>query len=530
MKAKTNKKKITQDRITNQSKQSTSKKSSDDKMRIIIYLLILLFAYIPTYNHIFDKKLAFLGDNANYYVFGKAIADGKGYINSHVVEQTKVNSFPPGYSFLIANTIKVFNDKITTIKITNGVLYFLSLIILFFFFRQISKNINLSFVLTLVMLFNFYLLQYSTWMMSEIPFIFFTSLSLLALSKIKTEKAPWLDYWFFIMLFAMAYSYHIRSQGIALFAGVFGYYLVQKNWKHLAATFAGFIALLLPWYIRNSSLPGSPYEKALTYKNYYDTSKGKMDGLGDWMDRFVENFSRYITSEIPSSIFGTEPNYESGSWLAGFLILAIVGFGIFRTKKYQIAIAAYILATFGILMIWPPVWTGVRFMLPIVPLLIFFFFYGIYEIIIVLLSKAKIDTVKVAKILPFFFLVFIFVFYPKLDKLNKEAKTPINPLYKNYFALAKWTKNNLPKDAIILCRKPMLFHLYSEHFVNGIVKIDNPEEALEKMKERKYTHIVIYGDGLSQRYFVPLYQKYPKKFPVIQKLSNPDVYLMEINP
>jgi len=365
-------------------------------------------------------------------------------------------------------------------------------------------------------------------MMSEIPFIFFSSLALLALSKVNTQKTPWTDYWFYIMLFAIAYSYHIRSQGIALFAGVFAYYLVQKNWKHLLATFVGFAGLLIPWYMRNSDLPGSPYEKALTYKNYYDTSQGKMEGIGDWIDRFTENFSRYMTSEIPSAIFGNEPNYEAGSWMAGILILALVGFGIFKMKKYQIAMAAYILATFGILMIWPPVWTGVRFMLPIVPLLIFFFFYGIYELIALLLEKAKIDTVKVAKVLPFFFLVFVFVFYPKTDKLHENAQQSINPLYNNYFSLAKWTKNNLPEDAIILCRKPMLFHLYSEHFVNGIVKIDNPEEALEKMKERKYTHIVIYGDGLSQRYFIPLYQKYPEKFPIIQKLSNPDVYLMEI--
>ena len=235
-----------------------------------------------------------------------------------------------------------------------------------------------------------------------------------------------------------------------------------------------------------------------------------------------------MTSEIPASLFGNQPDYEAGSWMAGILILALVGFGIYKMKKYQIAIAGYILATFAILMIWPPVWTGIRFMLPIVPLLIFLFFYGIYSLILVGLTFLKIDLTKAERVLPYFFLIFIFVLFPKIKSLNEESKKYIEPLYKNYFAMANWTKNNLPEDVIILCRKPMLFHLYSDHFVQGIVKIDDPDEALAKMKEEHYTHIVIYGDGLSQKYFIPLYNKYPEKFPVIQKLSNPDVYLMEI--
>lgn len=510
-------------------KEIKSNNNSSEKIRIIIYLLILLFAFIPTYNYTFDKKIAFLGDNASYYVFGKAIASGKGYVNAHVVQESKVNSFPPGYPAIISVVVNTFGDKITTIKKANGVMYFLSLVVLFFFFRQISKNIDLSFILTFVMLFNFYLLQYSTWMMSEISFILFTSIALLSLSFIKTDKAPWKCGWFYLMIASLAFSYHIRSQGIALFGGIFLYYLTQRNWKYLISSTVSFIALLIPWYIRNSDMATSPYSNALKYKNYYDHSQGVMEGIGDWMDRFTGNFSRYMSSEISSAIFGYEPNYDNGSWLAGFLILAIIGFGIYKLKKYQIAIAGYILGTFAILMIWPTVWTGVRFMLPLVPLLIFLFFYGIYQLIVFILDKIKVDITKVNKVLPYLFIVFFFVFYPKLDVLHKSAKKKLNPLYRNYFAMAKWTKTNIEKDAIILCRKPMLFHLYSDHYVNGIIKKSDPDEVLRIMKKGNYSYIVLYGDGLSQKYFIPLYKKYPERFQIVQRLQNPDVYLMKID-
>jgi hypothetical protein len=502
---------------------------STEQKHIIAYLLILLFAFIPTYNHIFDKKIAFLGDNASYYVFGRSIAHGNGYVNAHVVSKTPVNSFPPGYSALISVVMKTVGEDITTIKKTNGVLYFASLVILFFFFRQISQNIHLSFILTLVMMFNFYLLQYSTWMMSEIPFIFFSSLSLLGLAQLNLDKNPLKDPWFYVFVLTMVASYHIRSQGIALFGGAFLFLLIQRNWKYLAATSVGFISLIIPWMVRNSKLGASPYESALKYKDYYNRANGEMEGLGDWMDRFTQNFSRYVSNEIPSAMFGYQPDYNAGSMLAGLIILAIVGFGIFKAKKLQIAIAGYILATFAILMIWPPVWTGARFMLPIVPLMIFFFFSGIYHIIALIMTKMKISEPVVTKFVAYAFVLMAFIYTPKLEVLHKQAKKPMESVYYTYFDLAKWTKKNLPKDAIILCRKPMLFHLYSEHYVDGFIKKDDPQEVFRIMKEQKYTHIVLYGDGLSQRYLVPLIQKYPKKFPVIQNVGNPPVYLLKID-
>ena len=463
---------------------------SIEQKYIIVYLLVLLFAFIPTYNHIFDKKIAFLGDNASYYVFGRSIAHGDGYVNAHVVHKSPVNSFPPGYSALISVVMKTVGEDITTIKKTNGVLYFLSLIILFFFFRQISQNIHLSFILTLVMMFNFYLLQYSTWMMSEIPFIFFSSLSLLALAQLNQNKNPLKDYWFYIFLLSMVASYHIRSQGIALFGGVFLFFLLQRNWKYLAATTLGFIGLIIPWMIRNSKLGSSPYESALKYKDYYNRANGEMEGLGDWIDRFTQNFSRYMTNEIPSAMFGYQPDYSAGSWAAGILILVFVGFGIFKAKKLQIAIAGYILATFAILMIWPPVWTGARFMLPIVPILIFFFFFGIYQLIALIMAKMKLSEQAIIKFLPYAFILMAFIYTPKLEVLNKQAKKPMESVYYTYFDLAKWTKKNLGNDAIILCRKPMLFHLFSEHAVNGFIKLDDHEEVLKTMKKNNYTHIV----------------------------------------
>lgn len=518
-----------------QPKKETIKKKpgnlSPENIRIIVYLLLMAIVFVPTYNHIFDKKAALLGDNAAYYIFGKALANGDGYVNANIISKPQASQFPPGYPAFMATVMKVFNDKVTTIKTANGFLLFLSLIILFFFFRQISKNIHLSFILAAALIFNMHLLQYSSMMMSEIPFLFISSLSLWLLTMVKFEKKPWTDIWFLFLILAVAGSYYVRGQGLAVFFGIFLFMLIDKKWIHLALTTVGYFLLLLPWQIRNSGLPETAYAKALKLKNYYNPDEGLMQ-MSDWIHRFFVNLERYMTHEIPSAMFGYQADYQaSGSWAAGIFIAIIVIFGFIKLKKYRWAVGGYIVATFGILFLWPEIWNGIRFVLALVPLLIFLFYYGIFSGIVFLAEKAKIKNMNfIHNSLPFFFVIAAFIYVGKLEVLHKEAKKNQDPLYRNYFALAEWTKKNLPDTAVIICRKPNLFYLKSQHFVNGFSKVSDMDKFMESLNTKETTHIVVYGDGITQRYFIPVYQKNPEKFPVIQQFKNPDVYLLAYKP
>jgi hypothetical protein len=505
---------------------------SKEKIKTYIYLALIALIFIPTYNHIFDKKIALLGDNASYYVLGKAIANGEGYVHSNIIDKPKATQFPPGYPAFMAGVIKVFNDDITTIKKANGFLLFLSLVILFFFFRNISKNIHLSFIITAALIFNMHLLSYSTLMMSEIPFIFISSLALLLLTLTDFEKKPWQDRWFWVMIAAIAASYYVRGQGLAVFAALFVYLIIEKKWLHLITGTIAYALLLLPWQIRNAGMPESAYSQALKLKNYYNPSEGLME-FSDWIHRFLTNLERYMKFEIPSAMFGYEADYkpESGSIMAGVLIAVIVVFGIIKLKKYRWAVGGYIFATFGILFLWPEIWNGVRFVLAIVPLLVFLFYYGIYSAVVYLAEKAgNKNTDFITNTLPYFFAVAAFFYVGKLDVLHKQARKPYDPLFRNYFALAKWTEKNLPDSAVVICRKPHLFYVFSHHYVNGFSQVNDMNGFLKTLDKKQTTHIVVYGDGITQRYFMPVYEKNPEKFPVIQQFRNPDVWLLKYNP
>lgn len=499
--------------------------------RTLIYLLIITILFVPVYNHIFDKKVALLGDNAVYYTFAKGIANGDGYVNTHIYGKPQATSYPPGYPAFIASIMKVFGDDFTNVKIANGVLFWLTLIILFFFFRNISKNIHLSFVISLVLIFNMHLLQYSTWMMSEIPFLFVSTLSLFLLTLVKLELKPWKSTALIASIFLAAASYYVRGQGLAVFFGIFVFLLFEKKWLH--TVFAGALSflLLLPWQIRNKDLPESAYGAAMRLKNYYNPAEGNMQ-LNDWFDRFFNNMERYLSQEIPSSLFSYEADYQgAGHLMAGIFISAIILFGFIKLKKFRWAIGSYIVATFGILFLWPEIWYGIRFALALIPLLTFLFAYGIISIFNWLSEKMKLkNTSFINEKLPYAFLLFILIFVGKLEILNKNARKNIDPLFRNYYAMAQWTKTNLPDTAVVICRKPGLFYLQSNHYVEGFAKVDGAKEFLEALGRQKATHIVVYGDGISQRYFIPVYEKNPEKFKIIQQLKNPDIWLLEYNP
>lgn len=499
--------------------------------RNLLYLLVITILYIPIYNHIFDEKVALLGDNAAYYIFAKGLANGDGYVNTHIYGKPKATQFPPGYPAFTAGVMKVFGDDFTTIKKANGVLLWLSLIILFFFFKKISKNIHLSFVITVVLIFNMHLLQYSTWMMSEIPFIFISTLSLWLLTLANFEEKPWKNPYFILAIIAAAGSYYVRGQGLAIIFGILFFLLFEKKWLYAGLSSILYFLLLLPWSLRNSGLPDSPYQTALKLKNYYNPSEGEMM-LGDWFDRFFNNMERYLAHEIPSSVFSYTSDYQSqGHIFAGIFISALIIIGFIKLKNYRWAVGGYLLTTFGILFLWPEIWYGIRFVLALVPILTFLFAYGVLSIFFMIGNKLKIkDLSFIETKLPYVFVIFIFAFIGKLEILNKEASKNLDPLFRNYYAAAQWSKANLPDTAVIICRKPDLFYLQANRFVEGFTKVSDMNEFLKSLNTKKATHIVVYGDGITQNFFIPVYEKNPEKFPIIQQFKNPDVWILEYKP
>ncbi len=289
-----------------------------------VYIVIITILFIAVYGYIFDKKLDLNGDNAYYYVLGKALSQGDGYVNIASINSAANNHYPPGYPFILSIFMK-FSDSFTFLKILNGIFLLISLYLAYYLFNKFSNNPKIAFLSTFFLLLNAHVLLYSTMIMSEISFILFSFLCLALIINIDFKVNIFKNPYTYLTLITLAIAYYIRSSGLALFGGLILYLLIKKHWNAVAFFMSGFFVLALPWIIRGRKLGGNAYVKPLVMINPYRPELGNAD-IADYFNRFFSNVSRYITREIPSSTLPfIKVNYLDlitiTEWIIGFVFL-----------------------------------------------------------------------------------------------------------------------------------------------------------------------------------------------------------------
>lgn len=499
-----------------------------------IYPLLLILAFAKTYSYIYDEKLHMGGDNADYYLLGKALEKGEGYVNISNVDKSPAFHFPPGYPLIVAAVMKVFGHEITTIKTANGVFLIASLLLCFILFSKFTRNLHISFVASFLVMLNGTMLSFSTAMYSEVPFVFFTMLSLYFFLQIKDLNNFIKDPNFYLFVVTSVFSYYIRTIGISLFGGIMLYLIIRKHWKFLGVYAGSIIALALPWIIRNKMLGlGNTYLQQLVMVNPYQPEHGFANPL-ELLARLWRNLERYISKEIPAGVLNSvEVDYTVGTtapwhlWVYGILALGIMIFGIYKLKEKRTLLVSYIIGNFGILLLWPDVYFGSRFMISMIPFFVLFICLGIKE----LLDQFVFQRFFKTNLNPLFLLIFSFLFIPKVKALHGEANGTFVPEVQNYLKSAIWAEENTPKDAVFCCRKPSLFALYSNRYVTSFLSTLDQEELIKDLEARKVDYVVLDALGYTStsRYLYPAIQNNPLMFPIVKQESGPDTYVLKFN-
>jgi hypothetical protein len=196
-------------------------------------------------------------------------------------------------------------------------------------------------------------------------------------------------------------------------------------------------------------------------------------------------------------------------------------YGFFTLKKVKWLVLGYVMATSGTLMFWPDVWVGVRFMIPLIPLLFIGLFKGLYEAIDYFFRQAKRTFSYGWLIVPVLFMSV------SLSELHDQAKLPLHPAWQNYYAMAEWLKANESSEVVVSCGKPSLFYLYSGTYTMRYAFEDEPDKLIRDLEERQVEYVVldqVYGNTL--RYLLPAIKAYPDRFEQIYYRQNPDTFLL----
>ena len=179
----------------------------------IIYSALLFIAFLFVYQYIYDSKIHLGGDNAEYYSLARGLYEGKGFAQISDMNAAPHKHWPPGYPFILSILMRIVGTETGVLTAMNGLFLLGSLYFLFDLFRRFSGNIHLAFAVCIACLFNYHIMAYSTIMMSEIPFLFFATLSIWSFVQLDLTKNPFIQR-FFIRLFLLWRSLFISERRV----------------------------------------------------------------------------------------------------------------------------------------------------------------------------------------------------------------------------------------------------------------------------------------------------------------------------
>lgn len=504
-------------------------------------IIALLFTVV--YSQCFDAKLDLNGDNAAYIQLARNIADGMGYSNASPDGISPASHFPPGYSMFLALFVWLGLDSLFLFKVLNGVLLLLSVGVLYRLSEQLSGNKVVALSAALLVCFSPHLMHFSSMAMSEMLYLFCTVISFWALYRysVSPKKSFYLSPYFYVALLSAAAAYHIRTVGVSvLFAAVL-FFLFRKEWKAFAASVCGIVLLLLPWSIRNSIYGiESRYFGTIMTVNPWRPELGTVSSFDEMFSKMVTNIDETVIKGFREILFPfLDINYSEPSGAlgiaAGLLVALTVFYGcwLLGGKNMRFPFLGFILANIGLFALWHG-GNGSRYVVPIAPFLYMFFYFGVYNILALVVRKfagIEINSKKWQKCAYLFLLLAIPAVAP-IKEQSLLASQPFPPAYRNYFSLAQAIEEQVPSGSVVCCRKPELFSYFApSHYSLRYSFTKDTTKLIEHLVKNKVDFVILEQLGYSSTplYLYPAVVAHEEFFRVVTTLPNPETFLLSFD-
>jgi len=528
------------------------------KLVTTILAVIVSCVFFVNYQSVFDEKPDLNGDNFHYYALAQSLHNGTGYSNTMGATLSPHMHFPPGYSAFMSCLMYVCPRSMHAMKVANGVLFFLSILILFFLIYNATSNNILAACVCLLTSCHAELLRWSTIIMSEMLYLFIamTIIYLFAHLDYKNlfTKSSWKSWVVLIIGLALiAYTYFVRTMGIALILAAsiwalsFAALYIIKGIKdktfdwHLISKYAivgvliigSFLVAKTAWGIRNER--AVPNFRSDYFGDFQKKPGGeKMTTFNDWVERATTNFQSYITYYIPDAVLDNiqaTPTPSWTHWVGGLLLVALIIYGLIRLGAIGYFMLLFAGITFAVLMIWPEQYAGIRYFVAVVPILLLGLCYSVYDVIRLLGTHLFKKELEIVPLIGVCILLSVLIprytqaqtYYRQLAKVRRWQQVN-DPAMTQYIGAAEWCKKNINKNAIVLCRKTEIFYYYSKGIhTTSFPQYASVEEVMNLLEKKQPDYILIdWWYGHAYRTLYPAIMEHPEKFAFIQQWGEYD--------
>ena len=491
---------------------------------LVLAVLHLVFAFL-----FFEPAPHNGGDNGAYLALARSLLSGQGYREIYDPAMPMHTQYPPLFPVMIAGLLLLGFQPWVPIKVL-VVLFSTAAIVGSFYWMRRKGRPEIAFTVALLMALSPGVLGLSHWELSDVPFWAFTIAALLAWERLPPEHLKRLLAAIVLTLLA----YFTRSAGLPLLVAVTGWLTWKRRWKQLAIFALGIAPFVFWWWWRARTQGGVDYVQQFWWIDPYDPAKGNV-GFVDLIRRAAANNTAYLTRHLPLLLIG-QANIAGKILSFAVVILAIVGW-IRRLRHAQVS-ELFLPLYIGLLLAWPAVWSGERFLVPALP---FFLFYGAETLQrwVRHLQPRRVRFISLATAglillfaIPALRLGAMWGMHCTRLYMGGDPYSCHTPEWKDLFHVTELANRALPENAVLLSRKPRLLWAISGGRTGRIYPLsDSPDSLIASAKQAGARYVMLDRvDGLSQRYLLPALVARPAAFCVLYALGPNRTALFGIKP
>jgi hypothetical protein len=402
-------------------------------------------------------------DWASYVMQAQSILDGKTdeFVerNAFTIFESSVQigpvAYPWGYPLMLAPALMLRGVHALTLKLP-GLFFFAGFLVCLYLLTKDRFTRTESLLFVSLFAFNPMLVGYLDYILSDIPFLFFSTLALMMMTRQRDGGARSQG----LLGGAIFLAFSVRTTGILLLAGflVAEFLNVLKNRMNRETVLlnlrrplivCGVFGLL--WVVYLLLFPGGEESYFAQYQSFQVKT-----AIG-----FVGAYFRLFHHFFGASIFWRNLYYVLFTFF-------LIGLWV-RRRDDTVFIVVYVL--WMLLLITWPFWQGERFIFPLLPIFIYFTFWGMKTVAAKIPQKLQqagqwMSNAFWLVIIGMFFFQSVNMAYVNLRD-DRSIGGPFDPFSRDMY---DFVKQETPPDSVIIFFKPRAFHLFTER--NSIMALE----------------------------------------------------------
>jgi hypothetical protein len=419
-------------------------------------------------------------DSTRYVIWGTSFSHAKGFVDNTQPDPEHYVVNAPLYSVVLAPVLLFFPYSLIAAKVWTLLLGVLTLILFFVWLNRRLGTLP-ALVGTLILAFNPLMLVMATEAMSEMCFLALMMLVLIFLDAFEGDEM-FSSRNSVVLLIILSLLPLLREVSIALVGAVFIVFLLKKYYRSAVWVAVGAGVLTGAWIIRNVVLVGVPSTSQSTNFSFilgHFVTANDAPLIRELIQRVfvnIQGFYVYTASLLlypfpqplivdPNQLFRSFfKSLSTAKYILPFVVLPLAVVGIVRDMRqdYRAHIRLLFCLFYIALIVVYPV-QDIRFLLPLLPFLIYFLLMSVQSILSTKVFQNNNLRIGLALV------VSAIVILPNLDcdfelvRTNWEYQHSPNELYKQikqtgankelyirpWTVFGNWIKENLPDSTVI---------------------------------------------------------------------------------